>query len=266
MLIGGNENLLLSQEKKSVLDSIQNLFLICAKYLYMEKDLILDTDQIVKEQTRFITKVYGWMSFALALTGFVAYFTAQTPELVYLIFSNQIGFWLLFGAQIGIVIFLSARINKMSANVATGSFVLYSIITGFVFSSIFLVFTMGSIASTFFITAGTFAVMSALGYFTKTDLTSFGRILMMALVGIIIASIVNIFMKSPAMYWFVTYAGVLIFTGLIAYDTQKIKEMNIIGNEGTDSDKKEAIMGALILYLDFINLFLLLLRIFGRRD
>lgn len=232
----------------------------------MEKDLILDTDQIVREQTRFITKVYGWMAFALALTGFTAFFTAQTPELIYLIFSNKIGFWILFGAQLGIVIFLTARINKMSANVATGAFVLYSVITGFVFSSIFMVFTFASIASTFFITGGTFAVMSIVGYYTKTDLTSFGKILMMALIGIIIASIVNYFMHSPALYWITTYVGILIFTGLIAYDTQKIKEMNMIGNEGTDSDKKEAIMGALILYLDFINLFLLLLRLFGKKD
>lgn len=232
----------------------------------MEKDLILDSEQIVQEQTRFITKVYGWMAFALALTGLVAFYTAQNPDLFYFIFSNQIGFWVLFGLQIGLVIFLSARINKMSATVATGSFILYSIITGIVLSSIFYVFTMASIASTFFITAGTFAVMSIIGYFTKTDLTSFGKIMMMALVGLIIASIVNLFMASSTLYWITTYAGILIFTGLIAYDTQKIKEMNIIGNEGTDSDKKEAIMGALILYLDFINLFILLLRLFGRRD
>jgi hypothetical protein len=231
----------------------------------MEKDIILDSDQILMEQSRFITKVYGWMAFALGLTGLVAFYTAQSPELLSLIFSNSYGFWILFGLQIGIVVFLSARIDKMSANTAIGSFLLYSVITGFVFSMLFLVFTMGSIASTFFITAGTFAVMSLIGYYTKTDLTSFGRIMMMALVGLIIASIANYFMNSPTLYWITTYAGILIFTGLIAYDTQKIKEMNIIGNEGTDDDKKEAIMGALCLYLDFINLFLLLLRLFGSR-
>jgi FtsH-binding integral membrane protein len=231
----------------------------------MENDIILDSDQILLEQSRFITKVYGWMAFALGLTGLVAFYTAQSPELLSLIFSNSYGFWILFGLQIGIVVFLSARIDKMSANTAIGSFLLYSVITGFVFSMLFLVFTMGSIASTFFITAGTFAVMSLIGYYTKTDLTSFGRIMMMALVGLIIASIANYFMNSPTLYWITTYAGILIFTGLIAYDTQKIKEMNIIGNEGTDDDKKEAIMGALCLYLDFINLFLLLLRLFGSR-
>jgi hypothetical protein len=134
-----------------------------------------------------------------------------------------------------------------------------------VLSSIFLRFTEGSIASTFFITAGTFAFMSILGYFTKTDLTRFGNIMMMALVGLIIASLVNIFWQNSTLYWITSSLGVLIFTGLIAYDTQKIKEMNIIGNEGTDADKKEAIMGALTLYLDFINLFLFLLRMFGDR-
>ena len=152
----------------------------------MQKDIILDSDQILVEQSRFITKVYGWMAFALGLTGLVAFYTAQSPELLSLIFSNSYGFWILFGLQIGIVVFLSARINKMSANTAIGSFLLYSVITGFVFSMLFLVFTMGSIASTFFITAGTFAVMSIIGYYTKTDLTSFGRIMMMALVGLII--------------------------------------------------------------------------------
>jgi FtsH-binding integral membrane protein len=225
----------------------------------------LDAELIQQEQSRFMAKVYGWMSFALALTGFVAYFTAQTPALIELLFSNRITIFLLFGAQLGIVIFLSARIEKMSANIATGSFVLYSAITGFVLSSIFLRFTEGSIASTFFITAGTFAFMSILGYFTKTDLTRFGNIMMMALVGLIIASLVNIFWQNSTLYWITSSLGVLIFTGLIAYDTQKIKEMNIIGNEGTDADKKEAIMGALTLYLDFINLFLFLLRMFGDR-
>jgi len=233
----------------------------------MEKDLILDSELIKSEQSRFMVKVYGWMSFALALTGLVAYFTAQSPALVALIFSNRLGFWLLIGAQLGIVIFLSARIEKMSAAVATGSFILYSVITGFVLSSIFFAFTESSIASTFFITGGTFAFMSILGYYTKTDLTSFGRILMMALVGLIIATVVNMFVggNSGTLYWITTYAGVLIFTGLVAYDTQKIKEMNIIGNEGTEEDKKEAILGALSLYLDFINLFLFMLRIFGDR-
>lgn len=231
----------------------------------MNTDINLLDDQSLSEQSRFITKVYAWMAFALAITGLVAFYSAQSPLVWGLIFSNSYSFWILFGVQIGLVIFLTARINKMSANVAIGAFILYSMVTGFVFSMIFLVYTMSSIASTFLITAGTFATMSIIGYFTKTDLTGFGRIMMMALVGVIIASVVNYFMNSSTLYWITTYAGILIFTGLIAYDTQKIKEMNIIGNEGTDEDKKEAIMGALTLYLDFINLFLLLLRLFGSR-
>jgi uncharacterized protein len=133
-------------------------------------------------------------------------------------------------------------------------------------ASIFVLYTATSIASTFFVTAGTFGAMSMYGYFTKRDLTKMGSLLMMALIGLIIASVVNMFMASSTLYWITTYAGILIFVGLVAYDTQKIKEMNIIGNEGTDEDRKEAIMGALALYLDFINLFLYLLRLLGRRN
>ena len=144
-------------------------------------------------------------------------------------------------------------------------FILYSMINGFTLSVIFLIYTADSIASTFFITAGTFAVMSIYGYFTKSDLSRLGNILLMGLMGLVIASVVNVFFQDETLYWITTYAGVLIFTGLIAYDTQKIKNLNIMGNEGTDEDKKEAIIGALTLYLDFINLFLKLLRIFGRK-
>jgi hypothetical protein len=144
-------------------------------------------------------------------------------------------------------------------------FVLYATLTGITFSAIFLMYTESSIASTFLVTAGTFAAMSFYGYTTKKDLTSWGSFLFMGLMGIIIASVVNMFLQSSAMYWVITYAGVLIFVGLTAYDTQKIKEMNILGNEGTEEDTKEAIRGALSLYLDFINLFLMLLRIMGTR-
>jgi FtsH-binding integral membrane protein len=153
----------------------------------------------------------------------------------------------------------------MSAQRATIVFILYSVLNGLTLSIIFLIYTTGSIASTFFVTAGTFAVMSAYGYLTKSDLSKWGNILFMGLIGIIIASIVNYFMQSETLYAIITYIGVLIFVALTAYDTQKIKTMNIIGNEGTDEDKKEAIMGALTLYLDFINLFLYLLRLLGRR-
>jgi FtsH-binding integral membrane protein len=168
-------------------------------------------------------------------------------------------------AQLGLVVYLSGWIQNMSASKAMGIFILYSGLTGLTFSFIFLAYTMSSIASTFMVTAGTFAAMSIYGYTTKKDLTSWGSFLFMGLIGIIIASVVNIFLGSETIYWLVTYAGVLIFVGLTAYDTQKIKEMNILGNEGTEEDTKEAISGALRLYLDFINLFLMLLRIMGDR-
>ena len=153
----------------------------------------------------------------------------------------------------------------MTSQTATLIFILYSVLNGLTLSIVFLIFTKESIASTFFITAGTFAIMSIYGYFTKNDLTTLGNLCIMGLIGLILASIINYFILDQTLYWISTYAGILIFIGLIAYDTQKIKKINIIGNEGTDEDKKEAIIGALTLYLDFINLFLRLLRLFGRR-
>jgi uncharacterized protein len=221
--------------------------------------------QAEAETQRFMTKVYGWMSAALAVTGFVAIYVASTPSLVEIIFGNRILFWGLIIGEVLMVGALVGWVAKMSASTATLVFFLYAMVNGLTLSSIFLIYTAGSIASTFFITAGTFGVMSFYGYTTKSDLTKWKNILFMGVIGLVIASIVNIFMKSTMLYWITTYAGVLIFVGLTAYDTQKIKNMNIIGNEGTDEDHKEAIMGALSLYLDFINLFLYLLRIFGKR-
>jgi FtsH-binding integral membrane protein len=155
-------------------------------------------------------------------------------------------------------------VGRMSADTATFVFLLYAVVNGLTLSVIFMVYTAGSIAGTFLVTAGTFGAMALYGYTTKRDLTSWGNLLFMALIGLILSSVVNMFFHNPMVYWITTYAGILIFVGLTAYDTQKIKEMNIIGNEGTDEDRKEAIMGALMLYLDFINLFLYLLRLFGR--
>ena len=146
-----------------------------------------------------------------------------------------------------------------------GVFFLYAGLNGVTLAPLFLLYTTASLASTFFVTAGTFAAMSFYGYTTKKDLTSWGSFLFMGLIGIIIASVVNIFLQNSMLYWVISYAGVLIFIGLTAYDTQKIKEMNILGNEGTEEDTKEAIRGALKLYLDFINLFIMLLRIMGTR-
>jgi len=217
------------------------------------------------EQRRFITKVYGWMGFALLITAFVALFAVSTPAIMRFILTNQ---WVFFGLLIGelaLVGYLVIAIKKMSAFTATLVFLGYAALNGLTFSVIFLMFTAESIASTFFVTAGTFGAMSFYGYVTKRDLTSIGNLCFMALIGVIIASIVNIFLKSPALYWITTYIGVIVFVGLTAYDTQKIKQMGATMAEGTEQERKGAVRGALALYLDFINLFLMLLRIFGRR-
>jgi len=229
-------------------------------------DQLVNSKSVAAEQASFMTKVYGWMTLALCITGITAFLTAINPEMVELLFSNSWTIWVLILGTFGLVGWLTIGIQKMSASTATLVFLGYSLLNGLIFSSIFLTYTGGSIALTFFITAGTFGVMSAYGYFTKSDLTSIGNIAIMLLIGVIIASLVNMFMKSEMLFWIISYAGVAIFVALTAYDTQKIKEMNIIGNEGTAEDRKEAIVGALTLYLDFINLFLFLLRLFGRRD
>lgn len=218
----------------------------------------------IKEQN-YITRVYSWMSFALAITGLVSLYIASTPALISKIATGK---YLLLGlivAELILVIVITAMINKLSFFTASTMFVIYSALNGVTFSIIFLVYTMSSIASTFFATAGTFAIMSCYGWYTKKDLTTIGNLCFMALIGIIIASLVNIFLQSSGLYWIITYAGVLIFVGLIAYDTQKIKIM--AGNFAVNSEegKKSALLGALALYLDFINLFLMLLRIFGDR-
>jgi FtsH-binding integral membrane protein len=233
--------------------------------MVMKRSLPISDEEELAETQRFIVKVYAWMSLALIITGVIGYLIALDPELVKVIVGNQFAFFILLIAEFVLVAYLVGWIKNMTSQTATLVFILYSILNGITFSVIFVVFTSESIASTFFITAGTFAIMSAYGYFTRTDLTTFGNILIMGLVGLVLASIVNLFFQNEMLYWITTYVGILIFTGLIAYDTQKIKKLNIIGNEGTDEDKKEAIMGALALYLDFINLFLMLLRLLGKR-
>lgn len=225
----------------------------------------LTAEQIKLEQASFISKVYGWMSLALLVTAFTAMMVASTPALVTFIFGNKLVFYGLLIGEFLLVAYLSAAVASMSAKAATIGFLVYALMNGLTLAAIFLVFTAGSIASTFLITAGTFGIMSVYGYYTKRDLTSLGNLLFMALIGLVIASVVNMFFSNEILYWITTYAGIIIFVGLVAYDTQKIKEMNVVGNAGTDEDRKEAIMGALTLYLDFINLFLFLLRIFGRR-
>ena len=225
----------------------------------------MSMDAVAQEQQRFMVRVYNWMTGGLAVTGALAFYVSNSETMMNIIHSNPIVPIVLFVAQLGLVVYLSGWIQKMSASQATGIFMLYAGLTGLTFSFIFIAYTTASITSAFMVTAGTFAAMSFYGYTTKRDLTSMGSFLFMGLIGIIIASLVNMFLQSEAMHWIITYAGVLIFVGLTAYDTQKIKEMNILGNEGTDEDTKEAIIGALTLYLDFINLFLMLLRIMGDR-
>ena len=211
-------------------------------------------------------KVYVWMSMALVITGLTAWIVAHNASLLNLIYGNSAVIWILFIAEIGLVIGLSAAIHKLSLPVATLMFVIYSVLNGAVFSSIFLVYTMSSIATVFFITAGTFVAMSVFGYVTKKDLTSMGKFLMMAVIGLIIATVVNLFMKSSGMSMIISYAGVLIFVGLTAYDTQKIKNMCLQAPDTGETMQKLALLGALSLYLDFINLFIYLLRILGNRE
>jgi uncharacterized protein len=225
----------------------------------------MSMDAVAAEQQRFMVRVYNWMTGGLAVTGVLAFYVSNSETMMNIIHGNPIVPIVLIIAQLGLVVYLSGWIQKMSASQATGIFMLYAGLTGLTFSFIFIAYTTTSITSAFMVTAGTFAAMSFYGYTTKRDLTSMGSFLFMGLIGIIIASLVNMFLQSTAMHWIITYAGVLIFVGLTAYDTQKIKEMNILGNEGTDGDTKEAIIGALTLYLDFINLFLMLLRIMGDR-
>lgn len=210
----------------------------------------------------FLAKAFNWMAMGLGITGLVAWLTVQSG-LVYQM--NQTLLMFLVFAELGLVMFLSFRVNKMSAMAATGSFIGYSVLNGLTFSVIFLAYTQTTIAATFFITAGMFGAMALYGLVTKRDLSGVGSFMFMGLVGIIIASVVNIFLQSSALYWAISYIGVLVFLGLTAYDVQKIKQIGAQGimETGEEAIQKGAIMGALTLYLDFINLFLMLLRIFG---
>lgn len=212
-----------------------------------------------------IRKVYLWMTLALVITGITAYGVASSQNLVIALFSNRALFWGLAIAEFAIVVLLSARLHKLSLTTATLMFIVYSVLNGVLLSSLLLVFTEASIAKTFFICAGTFGAMSLIGYSTKTDLSSMGKILFMALIGLIIATVVNFFMHSQGLEVVISYAGVLIFVGLTAWDTQKIKNMLAQAEYMDEGAQKLALIGALSLYLDFINLFIYLLRILGDR-
>lgn len=211
-------------------------------------------------------KVYVWMTLALVITGFTAYGVANSPGILQAIYSNSIIMWGLIIAEFALVIGVSAAINRLSLTTATIMFILYSVINGALLSSIFVIYTASSIATVFFITAGTFGAMALIGYTTKTDLSSMGKILFMALIGLVIATLVNLFIKSSGFTLILSYVGVLIFVGLTAYDSQKIKQMLLQAPDAGEGAQKIALLGALTLYLDFINLFLYLLRIFGKRE
>ena len=210
-------------------------------------------------------KVYLWMTFALLITGMTAYYVATSPTLLTAILTNKILFWGLFIAELALVFGLSAAINRLSLTFATMMFILYSIINGATMSIIFLVYEVSSIATVFFITAGTFGTMALIGYTTKKDLSTMGKFMYMGLIGLVIATVVNIFLKSDGLTMILSYIGVIIFVGLTAWDSQKIKQMLLQAPEVDEATQKVALLGSLTLYLDFINLFLYLLRIFGRR-
>lgn len=209
-------------------------------------------------------RVFGKMFLGVLLTAFVSLGVASTPALINMIFSSKLVFWGLIIAQFGLVIWLSAGINRMSSTTASLLFYLYSAVTGVTLTPIFFAYTGAAIVKTFFITAGTFGVMALYGYTTKSDLSKMGSILFMALIGLIVVSLVNFFLASDTLSWIISGVGVLIFVGLTAWDTQKIKQMAYQTDE--QNVGKLAAIGALTLYLDFINLFLYLLRFFGSRD
>lgn len=217
-------------------------------------------------QLSLFRQVYLWMAMALVITGFMAMLVAESTTLLSLIFSSELTFFGLIIAELALVWYLSARIDRISFTTATLMFIIYSLLNGAMLSSVFLLYTESSIASTFFITAGTFGVMCVYGYLTKRDLTSLGNLCLMAVIGLIIAGLVNLFLQSSLMSLIVSGIGVLVFVGLTAYDSQKIKRMLLQeGLEVNDSTRKIALLGSLTLYLDFINLFLYLLRFLGDR-
>jgi len=230
-----------------------------------ERETVITRAPATTAASSFFPQVYGWMTAGLGLTAMVALLTISSESMLGMIFGNKMVFFGLIFGELGLVIALSAAINRISASAATLMFLLYSALNGVTFAAIFMIYTRGSIASTFFVAAGTFAAMSVYGRVTKRDLTGWGSFFFMGLIGIIIASVVNIFLHSEMLYWITSYIGVFVFVGLTAYDTQKIKKIGQAGFADGESRQKAAILGALRLYLDFINLFLMLLRVMGNR-
>lgn len=217
---------------------------------------------IVQAQNSFISKVFGWMTVGLAVTGVVAYYVSTQRELLQIIL-RPLGIGILFVSLLGLVWYINRAIEHLSAGVATLLFAIYAALNGVFLATVFLVYTMQSIGAVFFITGGTFGLMAMYGYFTKRDLTSIGGLCAMGLIGVMIALLVNLFWQNDTFSLLLSIIGVIVFIGLTAYDTQKIKSLALADDQ--EGIKKYAIIGALELYLDFINLFLFLLRIFGGR-
>jgi FtsH-binding integral membrane protein len=219
----------------------------------------------VATETRFLTRVYGWMAAGLVTTAVVAMLTLSSPALLKFIFGNKLVFFGLMIGELALVVWLTGLVGRLSATAASGVFLFYSALNGLTLSAIFLVYTSASIASTFFVAAGTFGAMSLYGLVTKRSLDGLGSFCMMGLIGVILAGIVNIFVRNSMLEFVVACVGVLVFVGLTAYDTRKLKIIAATLNADSEEGRRAGISGALALYLDFINLFLMLLRLFGRR-
>lgn len=231
---------------------------------YNDQSINIDSSAVSRS---FVANVFSYMTLALVITGIAAYWFAASGNILALLQGSSLLLWGVMLAPIGMVLIMSFAFNRLSFSALMGLFLAYSLVNGISLSVIFLIYSSAAISKVFFITAGLFGTMAVVGYTTKTDLTKLGSILMMAVFGIVIASLVNYFMQSAAFDYLISCVGVLVFTGLVAYDTQKVKRIGAGVEYGTATAGKLALMGALSLYLDFINLFLFLLRVFGgRRD
>jgi FtsH-binding integral membrane protein len=216
-------------------------------------------------ESRFLSRVYAWMAGGLAITALVSWFTLSSPAVLEVVLGNRLVFFGLIIAELGLVVWLSGMVGKMSASTASAVFIAYAALNGLTLTGVFLAYTAGSIASTFVVTAGTFGAMSLYGLSTKRSLDGLGSFAFMGLIGIVIAGVVNIFLQSSMLEFVVSCVGVIVFVGLTAYDTQKLKAMGASIDADSEEGRKGAVRGALSLYLDFVNLFLMLLRLFGRR-
>lgn len=225
----------------------------------------ITTPAVAVAQSSFLSRVYAWMGFGLTLTAVISFFVVTTPAVMNAIVADMGLFYFLIIAELGMVLAFTFLINRVSPTVAALLFVSYAAMNGLTLSVIFLIYTAASIASSFFITAGMFGAMSVYGAVTQRDLTSVGSFAFMGLIGVIIASVVNLFLRSDSMGWIISFCAVIVFTLLTAYDTQKAKAMGSYFTSDSAESRKAAIRMALALYLDFINLFLNLLRLFGRR-